>query len=297
MIKTALVGFGNVGKYAYEAIINAPDMELCCIAEPSAETKTPDNIPRLYDISDIKDLNNIDVAVIGAPSRSCPDLAEALLNMGINTVDTYDEHAHIWDVKCRLDTAAKKSGRSCIISTGFDPGIDSVVRALLESAAPRGITYTNFGPGMSMGHSVAVKAIAGVENALSMTIPLGANVHRRMIYVQLKPGASVEEVTSLIKSDPYFAKDDVKITQVDDVAQYIDFGSGVHMIRKGVSGNTHNQIMEFSMRINNPALTAQVLASTARAAVKQRPGCYTLIEIPVIDLLPGDKKDIISRLV
>jgi diaminopimelate dehydrogenase len=34
-----------------------------------------------------------------------------------------------------------------------------------------------------------------------------------------------------------------------------------------------------------------------RAAVKQKPGAYTLVEIPVIDLLPGDREKWIKKLV
>jgi diaminopimelate dehydrogenase len=66
---------------------------------------------------------------------------------------------------------------------------------------------------------------------------------------------------------------------------------------KGVSGQTENQVLEFSMRINNPALTAQVLVSAARASFRQSPGCYTMIEIPPIDLLEGDKDYWIKKLV
>jgi diaminopimelate dehydrogenase len=55
------------------------------------------------------------------------------------------------------------------------------------------------------------------------------------------------------------------------------------MIRKGVSGATQNQLLEFNMKINNPALTAQVLVASARATLKQKPEAYTMIEIPVID--------------
>ena len=51
------------------------------------------------------------------------------------------------------------------------------------------------------------------------------------------------------------------------------------------------------MSINNPALTAQVLVNVARASLRQQPGCYTMIEIPVIDMLPGDRESIISHLV
>lgn len=59
---------------------------------------------------------------------------------------------------------------------------------------------------------------------------------------------------------------------------------------KGVSGNTQNQLFLFDMRINNPALTAQVLVAAARASLKQQPGACILIEIPVVDLLPGEKE-------
>jgi len=56
-------------------------------------------------------------------------------------------------------------------------------------------------------------------------------------------------------------------------------------------------LFEFDMKINNPALTAQVLVNVARASLKQQPGAYTMIEIPVIDMLPGDKEDLIRHLV
>lgn len=51
------------------------------------------------------------------------------------------------------------------------------------------------------------------------------------------------------------------------------------------------------MHINNPALTGQVLVCVARASMKQQPGCYTMIEIPVIDLLPGEHEELIAHLV
>ncbi|MBD5180899.1 MAG: diaminopimelate dehydrogenase, partial [Bacteroidales bacterium] len=84
---------------------------------------------------------------------------------------------------------------------------------------------------------------------------------------------------------------------VDCVADVKDMGHGVHMTRKGVSGRTHSQRFEFSMAINNPALTAQILVGVARASMLQKPGCYTMIEIPVIDLLPGDREQLVAHLV
>ena len=83
---------------------------------------------------------------------------------------------------------------------------------------------------------------------------------------------------------------------VDDVDQLIDMGHGVSMERKGVSGATHNQHLNFEMRVNNPALTAQVMVCAARAALRMPPGAYTMPEIAPIDLLPGDREKWITKL-
>ena len=190
-----------------------------------------------------------------------------------------------------------KAGKACIISAGWDPGTDSMVRAIVEACAPKGITYTNFGPGMSMGHSVAVKAIEGVADALSMTIPTGQGVHRRMVYVQVKPGYDFAKIAAAIKADPYFASDETHVNQVESVDALKDMGHGVNLIRKGVSGKTQNQNFRFTMSINNPALTGQILVAAARAVLRQRPGCYTMIEIPPVDLLPGERDHWVSHIV
>ena len=167
----------------------------------------------------------------------------------------------------------------------------------LDGIADKGITYTNFGPGMSMGHTVAVKAIPGVKNALSMTIPLGTGIHRRMVYVELAEGYAFADVAAAIKNDDYFKHDETHVIQVPDVDALKDMGHGVDLVRKGVSGSTHSQRMGFTIEINNPALTGQILVAAARAVKKQAPGCYTMIEIPPIDLLEGSTEELIRRLV
>jgi diaminopimelate dehydrogenase len=172
---------------------------------------------------------------------------------------------------------------------------------LLLALAPKGITYTNFGPGRSMGHSVAAKAIDGVKDALSMTIPLGTGVHRRMVYVELEEGADFKTVEAAILADDYFAHDETHVIAVPDVDALNNVAHGVNLVRSGVSGATHNQRFEFNMTINNPALTAQVMVSCARAAIRMqqagRYGAYTMIELAPIDLLPGEKEQLIKQLV
>ena len=296
-IRVAVVGYGNIGKYAIEALQESPDMEIAGIVRRKGAEGCPAEIAAYTVVKDIRELNDVDVAILATPTRSVEAYAKDILALGINTVDSFDIHTQIVDLRRSLDAAAKAGGAVSIISAGWDPGSDSIVRTLMESLAPKGISYTNFGPGRSMGHSVAVRAIAGVRDALSVTIPLGTGIHRRMVYVELEEGADFETVKAAILKDPYFVNDETHVTQVPCVKDLNDVGHGVNLIRKGVSGKTHNQLFEFNMKINNPALTAQVLVNVARASMRQQPGCYTMIEIPVIDFLPGDREEIVRHLV
>ena len=295
-IRAAIVGYGNIGHFVLDALQVAPDFEIAGIVRRRV-SEDPIELSAYPVVSSIDELKDVDVAILCTPTREVEHFAIKALEKGIRTVDSFDIHTQICDLRKTLDAAAKKYNSVAIISAGWDPGTDSVVRALMEACAPKGITYTNFGPGMSMGHTVAVKAIAGVKAALSMTIPLGTGIHRRMVYIELEEGYTFEEVAHAIKTDDYFVHDETHVMQVESVDALKDMGHGVNMTRKGVSGKTQNQRFEFNMSINNPALTAQVLVCTARAAMLQRPGCYTLIEIPVIDLLYGDRDELVRRLV
>lgn len=283
--KIAIIGYGNIGKACEEAIATAPDMELAGI----------------YHHNDNLDNIAADVALLCVPTREVPAYAQKLLARGISTVDSFDIHGQIFDLRQSLMTTAKEHKAVSVISAGWDPGTDSAIRALLMAMAPKGLTYTNFGPGRSMGHTVAAKAIKGVKNALSMTIPLGTGIHRRMVYVELEEGAQFETVKKALLADDYFAHDETHVIEVPSIDALNNVAHGVHLVRSGVSGTTHNQRFEFNMEINNPALTGQVMVSCARAAARlcseQRYGAYTLIELSPLSLLPGNEEENIRALV
>lgn len=294
-IKVAVVGYGNIGRYAIEAVEAANDFELVGIVRRNPNVEEP----KLKDykvVANIEELGKVDVAILAAPTREIKDMASKILALGIATVDSFDIHTEILDLRNTLSKIAKENNTVAVVAAGWDPGSDSVVRTLMEAIVPKGVTYTNFGPGMSMGHTVAVKSKKGVKNALSMTIPVGTGIHRRMVYIELENGTDANEVINSIKTDAYFINDETHVMIVDDVDALKDMGHGVTMQRKGVSGQTQNQLLSFDMRINNPALTAQILVACARAAMKLSAGAYTMLEIPVIDLLPGDREKWIAKL-
>lgn len=284
-INVAIIGCGNIGKAALEAVLAAPDM----------------NYVGSYHHNDDLEKIKADVALLCVPTRQVPEFAEKMLRLGISTVDSFDIHKQIYDLRQKLTTVAQEHQAVSVISAGWDPGSDSVIRAILQAVAPKGITYTNFGPGRSMGHSVVVKAMPGVRDALSMTIPLGTGIHRRMVYVELEEGTDFAAIEKAVKSDDYFVNDETHVIQVPSVDALNNVAHGVNLVRSGVSGNTHNQRFEFNMEINNPALTGQMMVSCARAAYRfcqnARFGAYTLIDIPPIALLPGTEEESIRSLV
>ena len=283
--KVAIIGYGNIGRAVEQALQVADDMELVGI----------------YHHNDDMNAVQADVAVLCTPTREVPAFAEKLLARGICTVDSFDIHTQIVELRRRLMPQSKEHKAVSIIAAGWDPGSDSMVRALLQAIAPKGLTYTNFGPGRSMGHTVAAQAIAGVKDALSMTIPLGSGVHRRMVYVVLEDGADFATVEKNLLADDYFAHDETHVVQVNSIDELNNVAHGVNLVRSGVSGTTHNQRFEFNMEINNPALTGQVLVACARAAhrltAEQRYGTYTMIEIAPVYMLPGDDEMWVGKLV
>ncbi|HEY8541450.1 MAG TPA: diaminopimelate dehydrogenase [Pseudothermotoga sp.] len=297
--KVVIVGMGNVGHAVFDCVSQSEDMELVGIVEIPERIKSLREEFRKIPVTDnVEDLTKPDVAILAIDSRAVPSVASQYLKRGINTVDAYDIHGAEGALRLKkdLDSIAKESGSVSIISAGWDPGSDSIIRVVFEMIAPKGITWTNFGPGMSMGHTVAVKRIEGVKDAISITCPKGMGMHSRLVYVQLEEGYDFADVAKKIAEDPYFSHDELHINQVDDVSKLVDMGHCVKIERKGTSGKVCNQRMEFHMWVNNPAATAQVMVAAARATLKQKPGCYTLLEIPVIDFLCGEKDDLLCRL-
>ena len=227
--RIAIVGYGNVGKGVYEAAQRNPDMELAGIISrrpekiildvPGAHVYAPDNFERL----------EADVAILCGGSKN--DLPEQGPNYArfFNTVDSFDTHANIPEYFKQMDEIARQNLHVAVISAGWDPGTFSLERVLGDAFIPDSEKYTFWGPGVSQGHSDAIRQVEGVADAIQYTIPiedaltsvrLGKNPslttrqkHWRDCYVALKEGADSEQVRQAITNMPnYFADYDTKVT-------------------------------------------------------------------------------------
>ena len=88
---------------------------------------------------------DVDVAILcGGSATDLPKQGPEFASL-VNTVDSFDTHKKIPDYFDLIDNAAKEAGNTCVISTGWDPGLFSIMRLIEDSSLPNGMTYTFWG--------------------------------------------------------------------------------------------------------------------------------------------------------
>ena len=281
MRKIAIIGAGNVGVSVAKALLESSDMELCGFVRRKPEPVFGfEKIPVAESVFDLPE--KPEGAIIALPSKIVEPVEAKLLESGIYTVDAFDIHEELVPMRDRLRLSAEKGSASCIIGAGWDPGLDSVIRTIMFSAFQKGEILTNFGPGMSMGHSAAARSIPGVLDAVSITLPLGGGKHFRKIYVVPKENADKKAIEHAILLDGYFEHERCSMEFVDSVKPFFNTWHGV-LIENIFEG----QKMAFSMKIDNPDLTGKILVSAMRAVFQKNPGAYFMPEIPPCDFCKG----------
>ena len=91
-IRAAVVGYGNIGKFTLEALEAAPDFEVAGIVRRNGAENKPAELADYPVVKDIKELQDVDVAILATPTRSVEQYAKEILALGSNTVDSFDIH-------------------------------------------------------------------------------------------------------------------------------------------------------------------------------------------------------------
>ncbi|MCK9216696.1 MAG: diaminopimelate dehydrogenase [Firmicutes bacterium] len=325
-IRIGIVGYGNLGKGVISAIEQNDDMELVAVftrRPADSITITGNNIKVLNNNSAQEYVNDINVMILCGGSSSDIPLQGPLFASLFNTVDGYDNHKKIFEYFKSMDVASKESGKTSAICAGWDPGLFSINRVLLESVLPQGTTYTFWGPGVSQGHSDAVRRVSGVKNAVQYTLPIedsmkkvrnGENPnltirekHKRICYVVAKENADICMISENIKSMPnYFEDYDTDVIFISEeelIKNHSKMLHGGFVIRSGKTGKelTNNHIAEFSLKLgSNAEFTANVLVTYARAVHRLNKegiiGAKTIMDIPLKYLTQRTFEDICANL-
>ena len=305
-VRAAIVGYGNIGHYVLEALQAAPDFEIAGVVRRAGAENKPEELANYAVVKDIKELEGVEVAILCTPTRSIEKYAKEYLAMGINTVDSFDIHTGIVDLRRTLDATAKEHNAVSIISAGWDPGMFSLNRAYAEAVLPEGANYTFWGKGVSQGHSDAIRRIDGVKDGKQYTIPVEAALeavrsgqnpelttrqkHTRECFVVAEEGADLARIEQEIKTMPnYFDEYDTTVHFISEEELKRDHSGIPHggfVIRTGKTGwnDENSHVIEYSLKLDsNPEFTSSVIVAYARAAYRMnqegQKGCKTVFDV------------------
>lgn len=313
-IRIGIVGYGNLGKSVELGIAQNKDMELVGVfsrRDPTSIKTMTKNVP-VYHIDQAKDMaDQIDVIILcGGSAKDIPSQGPMFASV-FNTVDAFDTHARIPEFYDDMDKVARDSGKLCVISSGWDPGMFSINRLYAEAILPEGNTYTFWGKGVSQGHSDAIRRVDGVKNGVQYTIPIESSIkaiqngenpefttrekHKRVCYVVTEDGADKKQIENDIKTMPnYFDEYNTEVHFISEdefIENHKSMPHGGLVIRNGKTGSNrqNNQLIEYKLNLeSNPDFTASVLIAFARAAHRLNEegitGAKTVVDIPPVYL-------------
>lgn len=328
MINLGIMGYGNLGKGAEIAINGADDLKCVGIFTRRSPNsiKTLFNTPVFSQDECLKMRQNIDVMILCGGSAN--DLMEQSPKFvqNFNIVDSFDTHAKAFLHYKNVNKIAKNAGKIGVVCIGWDPGLFSLNRLIMQNSLPNGKDYTFWGKGVSQGHSDAIRRIKGVADAIQYTIPIQATInsikdgkfsdfsarekHRRECFVVLKNDCENERkrVENAIKTMPnYFDEYDTTIhfiSQKELNENHSSLPHGGFVIRTGntqSNNGINSHIMEFNLKLDsNPEFTASVLVAYARAAYRLekmgQSGARTIFEIPAYLASKNDLETLINTM-
>ncbi|MDR0334687.1 MAG: diaminopimelate dehydrogenase [Methanomassiliicoccaceae archaeon] len=321
-IRVGIYGYGNIAKGVERTIAKNDDISLEAIftrRDPS-KIKTISGV-KATSVDKVLDyVNKIDVMLLCGGSATDLPVQGPELAKHFNIVDTFDNHLRISEYLDAVDRQAKAHKKAAIISAGWDPGLFSMMKALFSFLLPEGKSQSFWGPGVSQGHSEAIRRIDGVTGAIQYTVPYedvmdevsngskkeytARQKHKRVCYVAVKEGADKEKIAKTIREMPnYFADYDVEINFVSSEVLERDHGKmphGGHVFRNGETAGGEGYAMSYSMRFgSNPEFTASIMTAFARAAFRlsgeNEFGAKTALDIPLSYLSPKGRNEQIKE--
>lgn len=322
-IRVAIAGYGNLGKGVESQLEKNPDMELVCIIsrrDPST-LKINSNVPIIHenDIENWKDKIDL-VFLCGGSATDLPIQGPKYASM-FNTVDSFDTHAKALDYSKKMDEAAKQGNHVAMISIGWDPGLFSNMRLLIQSILPKSKIYTFWGTGVSQGHSDAIRRIDGVVDARQYTVPIDEalevvragdtpdftkrEMHERICYVVAEDGADKNRIEHEIKTMPnYFDEYNTIVNFISHeelIEKHSRLPHGGSVVAVGETSPENKQVIEFSLNLDsNPEFTSSNLIAYGRAAYKMwkngEIGCRNFSDVPLKYLSNMDYSDIIRKI-
>ena len=317
-MKIGIYGYGNLGRGAALAAANRADTEVVGIfTRRDPAFIRPEIDAPVYPASVVTDFaDRIDVLLNCGGSKT--DLPESTprLARSFHLADSFDTHALLPQHLARTDAAAKETGHTALIAAGWDPGLFSLFRAYANGVSSAARVTTFWGPGVSQGHTQAIRRIPGVIDAVQFTVPDRERMrafaargedcapeesHRRVCYVVAPPESQTRIRREIETMPQYFKgyKTEVHFVSPETLARKKTAVHGGNVLASlETDGMRHLAQLRLSLS-SNPAFTGTVLVAFA-AAVRNMAlggdfGAKTVFDIPPAFLFSAEDREQMLR--
>jgi diaminopimelate dehydrogenase len=279
----AVVGLGRLGTACAHAVLGAQGLALRAIARRPERLSLPlpTGVPPSVTRSEAGALGELDAALLCVPRDRVLDVARQVLSRGVAIVEAAQVHGEAFEAhRDALHREALRHDRPAIVGAGWDPGVLPLLRGWLALLVPKGHTEARPRPAASLHHTVAARGVPGVRDALCTERRTREGRVQRYLYVELEPGADLEQVGTVLRADPLFLDEETLVLPVESVAVLEDEGHGIVLERWGEAGGVEHQRLLLEARFDPVALAAQVMLAAVRALPALPPGAHTLLDLP-----------------
>lgn len=295
-MKFGICGYGNLGKAIEREIHLRQKDDLIAIFSRRKDIKSDYNTPIIDYHSASKYIDQIDTMIMCGGSQKDLEWQSPDMLKYFNIIDTFDTHARILEHGKKLDEIGKKYGHTAIYSCGWDPGLFSLIRAILSDVFDAN-PYTFWGKGVSQGHSEALRNIPGIRDAIQFTVPNkeikeriynekryiadSNKMHERHCYICLDGTRPLKDIKEeILNTENYFKGqkvfvNEVSFEEIQELKQKM-YHEGEIICRK------NDLLGDFHLKMDdNPSLTAKILLAYTSAIKKLPSGSFSILDIPV----------------
>ena len=273
-LRIAIVGFGRLGRACAAAILDTSDLELVGVVR-HASTELPAPFAHTPAVGHIRDLANVDVALVCVPPEQPPGVALQLLQCRTPIVECSQQpdDARLSNYQA-TEAAAHRHRVPAIVGAGWDPGALPLLQRLFDVLIPHGQTALTRHPGVALHHSTAIEDIPGVEEALTGEWRDAEHKLRRYVYLHLAPHADAQAVSQAIKADPLFVDAPTEVFALPELTA-LEAPSGLVIERRGsdASAGGHSSL-SLDARFDVWEFAARIMVDAARAIVHLAPGAH-----------------------
>lgn len=320
MIKIGIIGYGNLGAGVEQAITKQSDMEVFGVFTRRETGSVYTNGSKVFHMKELANLKgHIDVLIhCGSSEFDLRDQTPALAR-DFNIVDSFDMHALIGEHIRRVDQVAKTNNTTALVSVGWDPGIFSSHKTIMDAILPFGATQSFWGYGISQGHSNVASKVKGVKMARNYSVPNQDNIaafknhekidislnHTKECYVVPEQGADLEQIRAdILNIEHYFKGSETKVifvTEEDMLKNHNKWSQGGRVIRIGNTSTDTKHTLDFELKLDsNPEFTASVLVAYARATYKMHQrgefGAYSALDVKPRDMSSKSYEQLIKEM-